>query len=161
MENWNINIYRSFFVANIITFLIYMNTSGETALGALISTYCLLTINILLTLILFSISIHFLLMLAITGFILYMLIYYKDKISANQVSNSFYVFTNISFILIFINNYINYEAQSNSKLQENSKMQKYVGKISLILGIFAGVCSAIMFTILHYFTTDGFTTQQE
>ena len=176
MGDWYSNIYKSFLVSTIITFLIYFNSSGETALGALLTSYSLLTISILMILIflfnkvienqqnstiwqilynIFSMAGPFLLMLGIIGFILYLIIIFKDNISSNHVSKGFYTFTNISIILLLLNVGIIYNTINKPKFQESGKISNVTSKILFLIGILTSITSLIIYTILKYFTTDG------
>jgi hypothetical protein len=42
------------------------------------------------------------------------------------------------------------------KFEETGKMSKLTSSIVLLLGVLTAISSIIMFTILKYFTTDGF-----
>ena len=176
MKDWYTSIYKSFLISTIITFVIYFSSSGETALGALISSYVLLLISILMILISSSNTIletkqsgsmfetvlsiflstgPFLLMLGVIGFILYMIILYKETIATNHVSSEFYTFINLSIMLLLLNISIIYENISKSKSQENNGLSKIMSRILLLVGIIIVICSFIIYKILKYFKTDG------
>jgi len=95
-------------------------------------------------------------MLGVIGFILYLLITYKNIIINSQVSPGYYSFSNITAILLLIQLYMVYTNISTPKFEETGKMSKVTSSIVLLIGVLTAISSIIMFTILKYFTTDGF-----
>ena len=96
------------------------------------------------------------LMLAVITFILYLMITYKDTIVSQHVSHSYYSFSNISIILLLLQLYILYANITSDNFEKTGKIPKVTSNIILLLGVLGAICSIIIFTILKYFTTDGF-----
>ena len=177
MKDWYASIYKGFIIAGLVAFLIGFFTQGQTSLGAYISGYSVLTLGIMMILlILFNgvlsrspnesalslaytillTSGPFLLMLAVISFILYLMITYKNNIINNRVSQNYYSFSNISVILLFIQLYILYTNITTNKFETTGQMSKVTSSIIYLLSILGAICSVILFTILKYYTTDGF-----
>ena len=100
----------------------------------------------------------FILMLGVIAFILYLMINYKSIILENHVSNGYHSFSNITVILILIQLYIVYTNISSDSFESSGKMSKVTSSMVYLLGILSAISSIILFTILKYFTTDGFST---
>ena len=173
------SIYKAFIYAGMIAFIIGFFTDYKTSLGAYITGYSVFILAVLMILIiLFSnilkvstndsnfkfiytvlfISGPFLLILCIISFILYLLINYKDNISQGNVAPSYYSFTNIIIMLLFIQFYLVYTNINTEKFIITSKMPKITSSILYLLGVITSVCSIILYTILKYYSTDGFST---
>jgi hypothetical protein len=180
MKDWFSNVYKGFIISAIIAFIIGMFTQGSASLGAYISGYSVLSISIMMILlILFNkimdftqgqsafkiISVilmttgPFILMLGYVSFILYLIITYKDNINSGHVSPSYYSFSNIGLMLLLIQLYIVYTNISTSKFETTGQISKVSSSIILLLSVLTLICSVIIFTILKYFTTDGFTSK--
>ena len=178
MKDWYASIYKGFIIAGLVAFLIGFFTQGQTSLGAYISGYSVLTLGIMMILLilfngvlsrsqndsssfslLYTILLTagpFLLMLAVISFILYLMITYKNNIINNRVSQSYYSFANISVILLFIQLYILYTNITTNKFETTGQMSKVTSSLIYLLSVLGGICSIILFTILKYYTTDGF-----
>jgi hypothetical protein len=177
MKDWYDSIYKGFMIAGLISFIIGFFTQGQTALGAYISGYSVLTLGIMMILlILFNNILNtsqnsttfnllytillttgpFLLMLGVISFILYLMITYKNNIINDHVSKSYYSFSNISVILLFIQLYIVYTNITTDKFETTGKISKVTSSIIYLLSVLNAICSIILFTILKYYTTDGF-----
>jgi hypothetical protein len=98
----------------------------------------------------------FLLILGVIGFILYLIIFYKDNIIANHVSHSYFTFSNITIILLLLQLYIVYTNISSETFETSGKLSKITSSLIYLLGVLTCMCSLILFTILKYYTTDGF-----
>jgi hypothetical protein len=98
----------------------------------------------------------FLLMLGVIGFILYLMITYKSNIISGHLSPGYNSFSNITIILLLIQLYIVYTNISTEKFESTGKISPVNSSIIYLLGVLTGICSIISFTILKYFTTDGF-----
>jgi hypothetical protein len=96
-------------------------------------------------------------MLAIIGFILYLIIFYKQPITEGHVSKSYYTFSNINIILLLLQIYLVYLNIDTDKFETTGKISKVTSSLLYLLGVLTGICSIILFTILKYFRTDGFT----
>jgi hypothetical protein len=95
-------------------------------------------------------------MLGAVGFILYLMIIYKTNIIEQKVSQSYYTFSNISVIILLLQLYIVYTNISTPNFEKTGKISKVAASIIYLLGVLGIISSIILFTILHYFTTDGF-----
>jgi hypothetical protein len=67
-------------------------------------------------------------------------------------------FSNINIILILIQLYIVYTNISSDSFEKTGKMSKVTSSVVYLLGVLSTITSIILYTILRYFTTDGFTT---
>jgi hypothetical protein len=177
MTNWYSSVYKALILASVIAFMIGFFSQGNVSLGATLSGYSVLILavmmillilfqsalkvtngqssfNVLLTII--TTSGPFLLMLGVIGFILYLIINYKTIIIAKHVSPSYYTFSNIAIILFLIQIYFVYTNIDSDKFTTTGKMSKVTTSLIYLLGVLTWVCSLILFTVLKYYTTDGF-----
>jgi len=178
MNIWYSTIYKACIIGAMIAFIIGFFTQAETSLGAYISGYSVLIFGISMILIvllssvlkttqnassfqiLFSIMITagpFILILGIICFILYLLINYRNNIVSGHVSPGYNSFTNIVSVLIFLQLYLVYTNISSDKFQSTGNISKLTSSVIYLLGVVTAICSIILYTILKYFTTDGFT----
>lgn len=178
MNDWYSSIYKGFILAGVISFIIGFFTNGNTSLSSYIAGYSVLILGIMMILVIlfnkilgktqgqttfqtlyaiFTTSGPFLLMLSVIAFILYLMITYKDMIIAGHVSQSYNSFSNIAIILLLIQLYIVYQNILTDKFKTTGKLSKVTSGIIYLLGVLASICTIIIFTILKYFTTDGFT----
>jgi hypothetical protein len=177
MKDWYKATYNSLLLAAVILFLISFGTTGDINIGTTISAYSLLILSVFMILILvvnktlsaeqdvssFQSMMDALrtagplfLILAVIGFVLYLLIYYKNDILGNRVSNSYYTFSNITAIILLMQIYLLY-TNMNVKDGFKGQISKVVSGSLLIIGLFSVMSSMILYTILRYYTTDGFT----
>jgi len=175
--DWYSSIYKGFIIAGMIAFTIGFFTQGETSLGAYMSGYSVLILGIMMILMIlfnnilntsqgsstfqllytiFSATGPFILMLGIVSFLLYLLITYKNNIINNRVTSEYYSFSNINVILLLLQLYIVYINITNDKFITTGKISKVTSSIIYLLGVLGIISSVILFTILKYFTTDGF-----
>lgn len=178
MNSWYSSIYKSLILASVISFLISFFSSGNIAFGAMLSGYCVLILGIMMLLLMLFIEIlkvtqgqgafkifyeliistgPFILMLGIIGFITYLIITYKTIIIDHNVSDNYYTFSNITLTLILIQLYIIYTSISSSTSEGPRKISTVTGSLLYLLGILSMCSSLIVFTILKYYTTDGFS----
>jgi len=178
MKDWYSAIYKGFIIAGFISFIIGFFSEGKVSLGAYIAGYSVLILGIMMILIILFNNIlivtqgqntfkiiysilsttgPFLLMLGVIGFILYLMITNKDSIIDKHVSTNYYTFSNISVILLLIQLYIVYKNISTEKFESTGKISQVTTSIIYLLGVLDLICSIIMYTILIYFRTDGFT----
>lgn len=176
-RDWYKSTYNSLLLTAVILFLIAFGTTGDINIGTTISAYCLLVLSVFMILILvvnktlsteqdvsgFQSAMDALrtagplfLILGVIGFVLYLLIYYKNEILGNRVSNSFYTFSNITTIIVLMQIYLLY-TNMNVKDGFKGQLSKVVSGSLLIIGLFSVMSSMILYTILRYYTTDGFT----
>jgi len=181
MKDWYSSIYKAFIMASVIAFLISFFSSGNVSMGASIAGYSVLILGIMMILIILFQNIlkgntnqgvfqliysilmatgPFLLILGVIGFILYLIITYKKLIIDNHVSQSYYTFSNIAITLILLQLYIVYTNITTEKFESTGKISKLTSSIIYLLGILTCMTTLILFTILKYYTTDGFTPLQ-
>lgn len=177
MSDWYSSIYKSFIMTSIITFIISFFSTGNISFGSSLAGYSILILGIMMILIILFQNIlksnqdqkllyliylllintcPFLLILGVIGFILYLIIYYKKIIIDNHVSKSYYTFSNMNIVLLLIQLYIVYTNVSTKSFESSGKLSKVTTSIITLLGILTLMSSLILFTILKYYTTDGF-----
>ena len=179
MSGWYSSIYKAFIISAIISFVIGFFSEGKVSLGSYITGYSVLILGIMMILLILFNSIMkitegqsilqilytilltagpFLLMLGVIAFILYLMITYKSIILQGHVANGYHSFSNINIILILIQLYIVYTNISSDSFEKTGKMSKVTSSMVYLLGVLSAITSIILYTILRYFTTDGFTS---
>jgi hypothetical protein len=179
MSSWYSSIYKAFIISAIISFVIGFFSEGKVSLGSYITGYSVLILGIMMILLILFNSIMkitegqsifqilytilltagpFLLMLGVIAFILYLMITYKSIILQDHVANGYHSFSNINVILILIQLYIVYTNITSDSFEKTGKMSKVTSSIIYLLGVLSAISSIILYTILRYFTTDGFTS---
>ena len=179
MSSWYSSIYKAFIISAIISFVIGFFSEGKVSLGSYITGYSVLILGIMMILLILFNSIMkitegqtilqilytilltagpFLLMLVVIALILYLMITYKSIILEGHVANGYHSFSNINIILILIQLYIVYTNISSDSFEKTGKMSKVTSSMVYLLGVLSTITSIILYTILRYFTTDGFTT---
>jgi len=180
MSGWYSSIYKAFIISAIISFVIGFFSEGNVSLGSYITGYSVLILGIMMILLILFNSIMkitegqsilqilytilltagpFLLMLGVIAFILYLMIKYKSLILQDHVANGYHSFSNINIILILIQLYIVYTNISSDSFEKTGKMSKVTSSMVYLLGVLSAITSIILYTILRYFTTDGFTSK--
>jgi hypothetical protein len=180
MTSWYQSIYKAFIISAIISFVIGFFSEGKVSLGSYITGYSVLILAIMMILLILFNSIMkitegqtilqilytillttgpFLLMLGVIAFILYLMINYKSIILEDRVANGYHSFSNINVILILIQLYIVYTNITSDSFEKTGKMSKVTSSIIYLLGVLSAIASIILYTILRYFTTDGFTSK--
>jgi hypothetical protein len=172
------NFYKSCIFASMFSFLLYMFLPINLTLGSLTAGYSLLTIGIFMMLLfmirnltmnlnnaesiitnifkVLSATAPMVIMLGVIIFMLFMITTYGNRISENRISDSFYKFTNISVILLFIQVYTLYSSVDNDKrFDTTGQISKLTSSMLYLFGLLTLICSLVIFTILRYFTTDG------
>jgi len=165
-------------LASLVAFIIGFFSQSKTSLGAYIAGYSVLTLGIMMILIilfnnilrispngssfqiLYSILMTtgpFLLMLAVIGFVLYLLINYKNKIIEGNISTSYNSFSTIIVLLLLIQVYFVYTSITTDNFKSTGKISKVTSSLIYLLGVLTAICSIILSTILKYYSTDGFT----
>jgi len=177
MKNWYSSIYKSLIIASVLSFIIYFFTSGNVSLGALISGYSVLTLSIMMILYIILYNLlqtnqngsflqvllsmitttgPFLLMFGVIGFVLYMIITYKNRILAGHVSTGYTTFTNITIIMILLQVYLVYNNINTDKFETTQKISKITTSLLYLYGVITAISAITLFTILHNFSADGF-----
>ena len=179
MKDWYSGIYKAFIISSVISFIIGFFSEGKISLAAYMAGYSVLILGVMMILlilfnniikitqgqsviqILYTILLTagpFLLMFGVIAFILYLMITYNSIIIDNHVSNGYHSFSNINVILILIQLYIVYTNISTVNFETNGKISKVTSSMVYLLGVLTAISSIILFTILKYYTTDGFIT---
>lgn len=179
MANWYANVYKGFIVAGLVSFIVGFFTQGITSLNSYIAGYSILILAIAMMLIIIFNNVNkvtegsstmqmistilmssgpFLLMLAVISLMLYLIVKYKSIIVDNRISNNYYSFSNITSILLFIQLYIIYTSVLTDKFQNTGRIEKVTSSIVYLLGVLSSMSIAVLYIILQYYTTDGFTT---
>jgi hypothetical protein len=176
MKNWYSSIYKAFLIGSTILFIIYMVTTGSLSLGAMITGYSVLLFSIIMLLYLIVYNVlqttqkqsffqsllsmlftcgPFLLIFFIIGFILYLVIKFKNKILLGHVSSGYNTFSNIIIILLLLQIYIIYNGINSDKFQTTKSLSKITNSILYLYGVITAICSITLFTILNNFSADG------
>ena len=179
MKDWYSSIYKGLLISSVVAFIVGFFSTGNVSIDAYITGYSVLILGIMMILIILFNGIlkitqgqstfqliytilmstgPFILMLGVISFVLYLMITYKGNITSDQVSQSYYSFSNITIILLLIQLYIVYTNISTPKFEETGKISKVTSSIVYLLGVLSAISSIIIYTILKYFTTDGFKT---
>ena len=178
MRNWYSSIYKSLIIASVICFIINYFTTGETSYGAVLAGYSILTLGILMIMLIIFNNIlqvtnndsvfkiiyimlmnagPFMLQLSVIGIMLYLIIFYKNSILSGEVSKGYYTFSNITIFLLLFQIYVVYNNISTDKFENSKKMSLLTTSTLYLFGIITLITSLINFSILKYFTADGFT----
>jgi hypothetical protein len=174
---WYSSVYKALIIGSVVSFLINFFSSGKTAYGSLISGYSTLTLGVMLILIILITKVleitkndstiqimlsilitlgPFLLMFAVIGFILYLILFYKEPILENQVSHNYYTFSNITVVLLLIQVYIVYQNITTKEFDISGKISKITSSLIYLIGVLTSISAMILYIILKYFRTDGF-----
>jgi len=177
MSDWYSTIYKAFIYAACVAFTLGFFTDNATSIGAYLAGYSALILGVMMILIilftnvlkitsndsmmqiLYSILITsgpFILILGIISFVLYSLIQYKNNIIEGRVAPSYNSFSNIIVILLMLQIYIIITNINNEKFETTGKLSKVTYSIIYLLGVLTGISSIILYTILKYYSTDGF-----
>jgi hypothetical protein len=178
MADWYSTIYKACIYASSVAFIIGFFTNSKASLGAYLAGYSVLILGIMMVLvILFSQVLKvtsnsstlqllylifitagpFILMLGIISFVLYLLIQYKNNIIEGHISPSYNSFSNIIVILLMLQLFIVMNNINTEKFETTGKMSKVTSSIIYLLSVLTGISSIILYTILKYYSTDGFT----
>jgi hypothetical protein len=179
MSDWYSTIYKACILSAAISFIIGFLTVSNTSLGAYIAGYSVLTLGVLMILvILFSnilkVTVNdsmtkiiysilmtagpFIFILGIIGFVLFLLISYKNNIISGHISPSYNSFSNIIVMLLLLQMYLVYNNVSSDRFQATGKMSTITSGIIYLLCVITAISSIILYTILKYYSTDGFQT---
>ena len=179
MANWYSSVYKGFIVAGLVSFIVGIFSQGLVSLNSYIAGYSILILAIAMMLIIIFNNIlkvndgssalqvlssilmtsgPFLIILAVISMVLYLIVKYKSNIIDNRVSGGYYSFSNITALLIFVQLYIIYTNVFSDKFQNTGKIDKVTSSLIYLLGVLSSMSTAVLYIILKYYTTDGFTT---
>lgn len=177
MNNLYSGVYKGLILATVITFILSGFTSGDTAYGSLVAGYSTLTLAVLMIIVLVLMAVlklddgksglntiinilsssgHFLLLLSLIGFVLYMIIYYKNIIKGGHVSHTYYNFTTLTTMLILLQCYLIYTNLDSDKFSNTGTFPKTTTSILYLLCVVTWMSSLIIYITLKYYNTDGF-----
>jgi Na+/H+-translocating membrane pyrophosphatase len=177
MKDWYSTIYKACIFSSVIAFILGFISDSKTSLGAYMAGYSVLILAVLMILtilfnnvlkvtandstfqILYSILMTagpFILILGVISFVLYLLITYKDNIIDGKIAPGYNSFSNIIVMLLLVQLYMVYTNINTEKFESTGKMPKVTSGIIYLLGVTTSICSIILYTILKYFSTDGF-----
>lgn len=177
INNIYFSLYKAFILSSMATLLIGAVTQGSVSLGAMLTAYSILIIALLMILVIFIQNVlehnvnesilkkilsmissggPFLLMLGIIGLLMYLTINYQSIITNNHVSISYFNFSNITNAIILLQLYLLYTELNTQNFIDTGKVGKVTMSILYLLAVITGISSLTQFTILKYFTTDGF-----
>jgi len=175
MKDWYSTIYKACIFAGTISFILGFFTKSKTSLGAYMAGYSVLILAIMMILIVLFNNIFrvgsnvpalqmiytilittgpFILMLGVITFVLYLLIKYQSNIVDGKIAPGYNSFSNIIVMLLLIQIYLVY---SSEQFENIGKLSKVTSSIVYLIGTITGICSIILYTILKYYSTDGFT----
>lgn len=179
MSNWYSNIYMAFIVASLIAFVIGAFTQSMTSLGAYIAGYSVLTLGIMMVLILlfnnvlrvtqnssttetlaimFATAGPFIMLFGIISFMLYLLINYKNNIVDDRVAPGYSTFSNIIMALTLVQVLILCGNLRSDQFKQTGTINRVTSGLIYLFGTITLICSIILYTILKYYSTDGFRT---
>lgn len=177
MGDWYSTIYKACIYASIVAFIFGFFTTSTTSLGAYLAGYSVLILGIMMILVIlfthvlkvtandsslqilysiFMTSGPFILMLGVISFVLYSLIQYKNNIIAGHIAPSYNSFSNIIVILLMLQLFLVMNNINTEKFETTGKMSKVTSSMIYLLGVLTGMSSIILYTILKYYSTDGF-----
>lgn len=176
MDTWYTSLYKGFIITSVLLFLISLGTTGETNIGAVIAGFSVLTVSILMIMTdLLAVVVPslrgasmfksflsilltagpFILMLAIIGFVIYLLVTYMNEIIAGHVSSTYGSISNALIIIFLAQIYVLFTAITSESFVTTKKVNKLSSMVLYLLNIIGVVCTIIMLTVLKYYTTDG------
>ena len=179
MSSFYSTIYKGLISASVVLFIIGIFTTGKLSVGSYITGYSTLILGIMMLLLtmfdkLFSSDTKlptsqmistilsgtgpFILMLGTISFVLYLMITYKSIIIDDHVSPGYYSFSKITLLLILFQLYIVYTNTITPDYEKTHKLSKTTSSMMYLIGMLSLMSTIITYTILKYFTTDGFTT---
>jgi len=178
MSNWYSTVYKAFIIAGIISFILGFFTTSGTSLGAFIAGYSVIILAILMILIVsvnniltidkdnsishflyatLNITGPFLFILGVITFVLYLLIKYKNSIIDDNTAPGYNSYSNTIVILSLIQIYFVYRNITNEKFETTGTLPKITSSIIYLIGTITAMQSLMLYRILEYYSTDGFT----
>lgn len=177
MNSIYFSLYKAFILSSMASFLIGFVTQGAVSLGAMLTAYSILIIALLMILVILiqnelehnvndsifkkifsmlSSGGPFYLMLGVIGLLMYLTINYKSIITTNHVSQSYFNFSNITNVMIFLQIYLLYTELYTQSFIDTGKVGRVTLSLLYLLAVITGISSLTIYTILNYYTTDGF-----
>jgi hypothetical protein len=172
MTDWYSSVYKGFIMTGILAIIIGFFSSGEISINSYISGFSIIILGLLMIMIFFikyllqpsnltpSILVTigpFLLMIGVMSFMLYLLINYRTNIVEQKATSGYYAFSTIFMILLLSQLYMVYININSPKFEETVNITKLTSSIIYLFGVLETITSIIIYTMLSYFRTDGFT----
>lgn len=178
MSNWYSTIYKAFILAGVISFILGFFVQQKTALGAYMAGYSVLVLAILMILIILFNKIlitsgndttyqtmytiltttsPFILLLGIMTFILYLLVSYQTNILDGKTPSGYNLYSSIIVCLLLIQLFLVYRNLGNEVFETTGKLPKAASSAIIFMGTITTICSIMLYRILKYYSTDGFT----
>lgn len=168
---WFTGVYKMFIYTATVLFIIYMfSASGTTAVGALIASFFIFGLGLLMILMLTINHLQIihssifnliktagpvLILVGFIGYLLWLVFNYKPIIESGHVSPTYNTFMNISVLLILAQIWLLIQNQGASGY---IAMNNITSSILYLLNVLLFICVNIIHSTLRYFTTDGFNT---
>jgi uncharacterized Tic20 family protein len=80
---------------------------------------------------------------------------HNKNISNYQVSDGYYVFSNMLVALLLIQVIMVYNEIGGDKFESTQTMSKVTNSLIYLMSLLTGICTLVLFVILRYYTTDG------
>lgn len=178
MKDWYSTLYKACIWVSLIMFIIGFITQSDTSLGAFIAGYSVLTLGILMILVILFANVlrvteeaslwrtifamamtsgPFILILGVVSIMLYLFIFYKQRIIDGHIAPGFNTFSGIVSVLLFMQMFILYNSISSERFEATGKLPRLTSALAYLLNVLTGISTVILFTILKYYSTDGFT----
>ena len=178
MDDWYSTIYKACIYASIVAFIIGFFTSSSTSLGAYLAGYSVLILGVMMILVIvfsnvlkvtsnapplqlfysiFTTAGPFILIFGVISFVLYLLIKYKNNIIDGKIAPGYYSFSNIIVTLLIMQLFLVLSNISTQKFETTGTMSKVTSSMIYLLGVLTTMSSIILYVILKYYSTDGFT----
>jgi hypothetical protein len=97
----------------------------------------------------------FTVLLGILGYLLYLSVAYQTKIAQGHISSNYYVFNNLSIILICIQIGIFYNALNHTEYKNTKTIPATYSTFAYLLSVITIIFALTLGNILKYFSVDG------
>jgi len=171
-------IYMCFIGVGLILSIISLFVSSTKNSNILISSYSLISFGLILMIGTFIQNIlskqnrsffqfllalltnvgPFLLLFGILAFSIYLVAVYKNKLDGGNMSSSYELFSRLFILFLFVQIYIMYKGTQNPSFLETGVIPNMYTSFVYLAGVINVSIVVILFTILKYFSTDGFST---
>lgn len=168
-------IYKAFIIAGIISFVISMATSGKVSYGAQVTGFASVAFAVMLILILLFNNITkdnsksatsllstivmtsgpFILLLAISAFVMYVMIDNRGNIVNDQVAPKYKTFRNITELLIILQMVLVMASLNSDSFKNSGQLSGITSAIMCLFSVFTLASSLILYVVLTFYKTDG------
>jgi len=178
MSNWYSTIYKAFILAGVISLILGFFVQQKTSLGAYKAGYSVLILAILMILVILFNKIlittvndttyqtmytilvttsPFILLLGVMTFVLYLLVSYQINIFHGKTPPGYNLYSIIIICLLLIQLFLVYKNLGNEVFETTGKLPKATSSAIIFMGTITTICSIMLYRILNYYSTDGFT----